>query len=73
MEEKIKPCPFCGLKASAKKYYDELDGEAKILYMVKCNGYLCEAQVDGFVSKERAVLAWNKRFEDNKRVRNDAR
>ena len=65
MEEKLKPCPFCGGKAeyhceehdwsdcgylSTAKYYDAY---------VECEN--CGARTEIFDTKEEAISAWNKR------------
>ncbi len=58
----LKPCPFCGRKAS---YVEHIFGTAFYTHGVKCDS--CEAQTYQFYnSKAAANGAWNRR-NDNAR------
>lgn len=63
----LKPCPFCGGKASfGNRTYSNDPG--KIYYFVHCMNWLCHAHVDGiengYDSQEAAARAWNCRAVD---------
>ena len=51
--EELKPCPFCGGKATAY-----ICGR---IFVVECES--CGTSSDGFDSKKEAVEAWNRRTE----------
>lgn len=58
MSEKMKPCPFCGGKASIK-IHDFFDDTR--LYTPKCK---CGASiVEVFHTEAEAIEAWNTRYE----------
>lgn len=52
-EAEVKPCPFCGGKASA---IEVLNYDATA---VRCNG--CHAQSGNYDTREDAIAAWNRR------------
>ena len=59
VNEKLKPCPFCGGKAEIMKI-----GYPHWIYCLKCG-----ARVHGYVTKTRAgekasIEAWNRRSEN---------
>ena len=55
MTETLKPCPFCGSKAT--EWVDDDYSN----YWVQCTN--CFAQSDEFFTKSEAVAAWNARAE----------
>lgn len=54
MDEKLKPCPFCG----SKPYYDKVDGQ------IRCT--TCHLISDEFESEEDARKWWNRRADDGR-------
>lgn len=54
-ETKLKPCPFCGGEAEAKK---EIGGSC---WKVKCKQCSCEVGRYWFHNKNHAIIAWNTR------------
>ena len=56
MENKLKPCPFCG--GEARRYEGINFG-----FGVVCKK--CGAKVDGYASKSSASRVWNRRTEVN--------
>jgi len=55
MSEELKPCPFCGGKASIRLFYG-------VRYGVFCD--CCDARVGGlYIEKADAIDAWNRRAE----------
>ncbi len=54
MNEKLKPCPFCGREAVIKSSSDSR-------YYVMCGK--CEAKTHKCIDKSDAVKAWNRRVE----------
>ena len=51
MNEKLKPCPFCGGKA----YVDDPNYN----YVVRC--YKCRVSTAWYADKNKALKAWNTR------------
>ena len=57
MEEKLKPCPFCGTKNSVITTYNLDCGN---VYQVCC--WTCGTRGPDYCnSKQEAIAAWNKR------------
>lgn len=58
MTDRLKPCPFCGGKATV-----EVDtiGKGAFLYSVVCDELDCVAQRKYYMSREQAVKDWNTR------------
>lgn len=65
----LKPCPFCGHKASLlqeqyqinkSEYFPEFDKKS----IVRCNK--CRASVGFYATNKKAIEAWNRRFDDDK-------
>lgn len=58
----LKPCPFCGGEGEKKKYRFQ----GKIVYVIMCKCCTCRSPMFLEESKERAIIAWNKRtqFDD---------
>lgn len=64
MDEKLKPCPFCGGKANIivvephkhflAKFMPDYEGGA----FVECSGCTCALSAE---SREEAIEAWNRR------------
>ena len=54
MDNKLKPCPFCGGEAI-------IDGCDDTLWIVICKE--CNASIGYKETKEEAIEAWNKRIE----------
>ena len=54
MKDKLKPCPFCGLKADwyfkPKSHYG---------YVIFCS--YCKCQTNDFHNEQDAIDAWNRR------------
>ena len=59
--DKLKPCPFCG---SDNMGVYEHSYPMEHYYFVFCNE--CKAESGNFETKEKAILAWNRRAEDAK-------
>lgn len=62
MEEKLKPCPFCG------GVPEKLTSDAAFVYCTKCG-----ARVLKYPSIELAVAHWNNRVTNNKKGRSQNR
>ena len=60
MNEKLKPCPFCGGEAELRIYSAELQ-------FVQCVS--CLASSTAFHTGDEAVTAWNKRWTFYSRLR----
>jgi hypothetical protein len=58
MTEKLKPCPFCGEKATIEdcSYYDE-----KKSWSAMCGNPSCFAYTETHKTKSLAIERWNKR------------
>lgn len=54
MNDKLKPCPFCGGKAI-------IDGCDETLWITICKK--CNASIDYKETKQDAIDAWNRRIE----------
>lgn len=61
--EKLKPCPFCGGKASARRLpYSRTDEDAYIVFCDNRDGKcLAEPCTNRFDTREKAIEVWNKR------------
>ena len=59
MEEKLKPCPFCG-------YVDDVEmfELASGYYIVHCNA--CGAEVSFDKYQKETVIAWNRRADNGR-------
>lgn len=55
MKNKLRPCPFCGNKASP--LHVGLDNTSG--YVVEC--HMCRARTENRIHKESAIEAWNRR------------
>ena len=60
----LKPCPFCGGRASVKKFVSK-NGAFEI-YNVYCMNEDCRVEpiTHDYFHKEEAIEAWNRRAED---------
>lgn len=56
MDEKMKPCPFCGGRA----YIVTLSKT----HFVACSNLNCRANVGEYIDEEKAIKAWNRRVDD---------
>lgn len=59
-EDKLKPCPFCGEKATLQRYFDAYE---EIAFYVTCSGEFCEVSpiTNDFKTEQEAIEVWNKR------------
>lgn len=57
----LKPCPFCGGRASVRHHGDMIES-----YLVYCMNEDCkvEPQTHTYLRKEDAIEAWNRRCSD---------
>ena len=60
----LKPCPFCGGKSTIRQVTPVRDG-----LTLTYNGYFviceeCLTSGDNYSTKERAIDAWNRRYQD---------
>lgn len=75
MNDKLKPCPFCGGKSVKIVYWDEEEQNEKVwehgvkqdenhYYVIRC--YDCDIELFGGVpiSGEELIKAWNRRAEN---------
>lgn len=66
MNEKLKPCPFCGNKANIIKRSNEMWNigcfEDPLCFGWSCFDIECDCG-DGFVNKKKAIEYWNRRIE----------
>ena len=71
--KELKPCPFCGGKASIRYLYDDVvywtyDDEPIIRRRFVCecseDGCLVSPVTDSFDTEEEATEAWNRRYKD---------
>lgn len=62
--DELKPCPFCGGRASARRF----DGKFFDVYKVYCMNEDCyiEPATRPYYSKKEAIEAWNRRVDDGK-------
>ena len=58
--DKLKPCPFCGGKASLVTAHNK--DLTWLRYHVKCDG--CLTTTDNYKKAEHAIEAWNRRASD---------
>jgi len=61
---KLKPCPFCGSKAIIIKRPNKMWAITCIsisCFAWQCTDKTCKSCTDGYVKKEDAVEAWNRR------------
>ena len=63
MNDKLKPCPFCGGKAEMNKIEYEYYGEDVAKYYVEC--FSCCSSSDRYLTDRLAVDAWNRRVDNN--------
>ena len=59
MADELKPCPFCGGKASIMRYS----------YITKehyCFCTSCKVRMPNSLTREEAIERWNRRAEDDK-------
>ncbi len=62
MENKLKPCPFCGGEAKMLEEYDVMIG--KTYYFVECTE--CTGTIfSGEINEKEAIEAWNRRVNDD--------
>lgn len=61
MNEKLKPCPFCGGEAEINRGYSF---GMTYIYEVECEN--CKALMGVFESEAEAIEAWNRRTEEHK-------
>ena len=61
MNEKLKPCPFCGGKAVLKSYRFVNE------FSVRCQS--CGSTTDDFKTSEEAIAIWNKRSPSESKVK----
>lgn len=62
MENKLKPCPFCGGEAELQQEIGKFFREAFIHYRVVCKDSRCRgASYNTWVDKPEAIKAWNTR------------
>ena len=63
MNDKLKPCPFCGSEAKVVEEYDGMIGEN--VYFVECCN--CRATFyNGNDNKIEEIKKWNRRVEDER-------
>ena len=62
----LKPCPFCGSKASLKKIKTKhfIDEEMIDAYCVICNAFDCGCLTQYCRTPEEAEKTWNRRAEN---------
>lgn len=60
MEEKLKPCPFCGGEA-------ELTNVAIIPNAITVRCKECNCNVNWFCKEQEAIEAWNRRISNEKK------
>ena len=60
----LKPCPFCGGRASVRR----IPGKIYDLYNVYCMNEDCfiEPSTHHYYCKEEAIEAWNRRADDGR-------
>ena len=65
---KLKPCPFCGSKARLVRRKSngafDIGCENLDCYGWNCTEEDCVLCKDGYVKKEEAIKAWNRRIEE---------
>lgn len=64
MNEKLKPCPFCGGEAKIK--YDSFQnrrGKIKSVVLISCKELNCtiRPKTQWHIRKDEAIEAWNRR------------
>ena len=62
MNEKLKPCPFCGNPAKLRYECDKR--EIIDLWCVQCENELCYAMTGWETKKEWAIKRWNRRIKE---------
>lgn len=68
MQNELKPCPFCGCKATVLKIPEGLNWSG--FYVVGCDeGDMCMGNINNFtmifVTPEMAAETWNRRIDDD--------
>lgn len=58
MDEKLKPCPFCGGEATYIKKINDIKS------YIGCSNASCIAEPFSFLVDEAAIKAWNRRVTD---------
>lgn len=63
MNEKLKPCPFCGGEAVLEnaEQYTTCKGWNSV-YGVECQN--CSVQTRGFLTRQEAINSWNTRVKE---------
>ena len=63
MEDRLKPCPFCGGEAKTHEVFNRIEGIRKFIgFAIKCGKKpSCCRQPRIFRLKEKAVFEWNTR------------
>lgn len=61
--KELKPCPFCGGRASIKEIKVYCEPKPYLEYGIQCEMCRCELKV-GFSHVEVAVRAWNTRKDE---------
>jgi len=65
MSEKLKSCPFCKNKPFKRTKLKPIDiGQPYEWYFIKCSKYLCGIVGPWRKTKEEAIKAWNRRFNE---------
>lgn len=57
----LKSCPFCGKEATV---YTTFTPSASVWYQVCCKTDCCESATDFYLTREKAIKAWNRRAND---------
>ena len=59
----LKPCPFCGSKATLHRdSWETSPGHKAVVYWVKCSR--CRSSSYEYHTPEQAAAAWNRRVDD---------
>lgn len=60
--DRLKPCPFCGSKATLYSFRSTL--RQHLVYYIECNDEYCSVMTRVFYDKDDVINAWNRRAED---------